>query len=190
MIQSTDGRLLQAQLEVGIRPKLEGNQRKRRQAIEPIINFCAPENEDRDALAQLIGDEVSLFGAYLDKYQSALDVTENECAYWGEGFEQDGISHLRIEINVAHPQVKRLFEACKTAEERVEAKERFVRDVVLDCYQHRFILEDLPETAHERIMDEQDDGKRAAEICLNHDKALRIAISEREKDRGANIVAI
>ena len=65
-----------------------------------------------------------------------------------------------------------------------------MRDVVLDCYQHHFKLEDLPDTAHEHVMNEQDDGKRAAEICLNHDKALRIAISEQEKDRNAKIVKI
>jgi hypothetical protein len=185
MIQSTDGRLLQAQLEVGIRPKLEGNQRKRRQAVEPVIIYCAPESEDRDLLEHLIEDKVGQFGAYLDKYRNALDVTESECAYWGEGFERDGISYLTIEINVAHPQVKRLFQACHTAEERIEAKERFVSDIVLDCYQHHFKLEDLPETAHEQVLTDPDDGKRAAEICLNHDKALRMAISEREKNRGA-----
>ena len=109
---------------------------------------------------------------------------EIECAYWGVPSEREGISYLIIEINVAHPRVKKLFKACQTAEERIEGKERFVRDVVLDCYQHSFNLEDLPDTVHEHVINEDDDSKRAAEICLNHDKALRIAISEREKDRG------
>lgn len=187
-IQSTDGRVLQANLEVGIRPKPNVSQRKLRQAIQPIILFCAPENEDLDSLAQLIvEDKISPFGPYLEKYQSALGVTEAECTYWGEGSEQDGVSRLIIEINVAHPQVKRLFQACKTAEERIEAKERFVRDVVLDCYQHRFRLEDLPEITYAHVMTEPDDAIRAAEICLNHDKALRIAISEREKERNTQI---
>lgn len=86
--------------------------------------------------------------------------------------------------------MKRLFEACKTAEKCIEAKERFVRDVVLDCYQHSFRLEDLPEITHEYVITEPEDGKRAAEICLNHDKALRIAISEQEKDRSAKIETI
>lgn len=190
-IQSTDGKLLQANLEVGVRPKPNVSKRKRRQAIKPIIIFCAPESEDKDALAQLIvEDKVVPFGTYLDKYKNALDVTENECAYWGEGSEQDGVSRLTIEINVAHPQVKRLFEACKTAEERIEAKERFVRDVVLDCYQHSFRLDDVPAMVHEQVFTDPDEGKRAAEICLNHDKALRIAISERGKYRGAKIETV
>ena len=164
------------------------NKRKRKQAIQPRITFCAPESEDKEALAQLIGeDTVVSFGAHLEKYKNELEVSEVECAYWGVPSERDGISYLIIEINVAHPRVKRLFEACQTTEERIDAKERFVRDVVLDCYQHSFNLEDLPETTHEHVINEQDDGKRAAEICLNHDKALRIAISEREKNRGAKI---
>jgi len=61
--------------------------------------------------------------------------------------------------------------------------------VVLDCYQHSVNLEDLAETAREHVMNEQDDGKRAAEVCLNHDKALRIAISEQEKERGVKRAA-
>jgi hypothetical protein len=187
-MQSTDGRLLQANLEIGVRPKPNVSQRKRQHAVQPEIIFCAPAGIDGNALAQLIGeDKVVPFGSLLENYQNSLEVADIDCAYWGEGSEREGISRLTIEINVAHPRLKRLFEACQTVEERIEAKERFVRDVVLDCYQHSFKLEDLPETAHEYVMTEPDDGKRAAEICLNHDKALRIAISEREKDRGAKI---
>lgn len=190
-LQSTDGKLLQANLEVGVRPKLPVSKRKPRQAIKPIIIFCAPESEDKDVLAQLIvEDRVFPFGSNLDKYRNALDVTESECAYWGEGSDQDGISRLTIEINVAHPQVKRLFEACKTVEERIEAKERFVRDVSLDCYQHSFKLDDVPDMVHEQVFTDPDDGKRAAEICLNHDKALRIAIAEREKVRGIKLETV
>jgi hypothetical protein len=67
---------------------------------------------------------------------------------------------------VAHPRLKRLFEACQTAEERIEAKERFVRDVVLDCYQHSFKLEDLPEQPT-NMYNRTDDGK--ARHLFNHD---------------------
>jgi hypothetical protein len=41
--------------------------------------------------------------------------------------------------------------------------------------------------AHEHVITEQEDGTRAAEICLNYDKALRIAISERDKGRDAKV---
>jgi hypothetical protein len=187
-IQSTDGRVLQADLDVGLRPKPQISQRKRTQAIQPRILFCAPDSEDKDELAQLIDEkQIASFGAFLEKYENALEVPKTECAYWGEGSDGENGSVLTIEINVAHPQVKRLFKACQTVEERIEAKERFVRDVVLDCYQHHFKLEDLPDAAHDFVMSEQDDNVRAAEICLNHDKALRIAISEREKDRNMQV---
>ena len=61
--------------------------------------------------------------------------------------------------------------------------------VILDCYQHSVNLEDLPQTAREHVINEQDDGKRAAKLCLNHDKALRITISEQEKERGVKRAA-
>ena len=62
-------------------------------------------------------------------------------------------------------------------------KERYVQDVVLDCYQHQFQLEEVPESVSEQVMTEPEDGKRAAEIHLNHDKALRMAFREIEDHR-------
>lgn len=50
----------------------------------------------------------------------------------------------------------------------------------LDCYQHCFRLDDVPEIVHEQVVTEPEDLKRAAEICLNYDKALRMAMLERK----------
>lgn len=58
-------------------------------------------------------------------------------------------------------------------------KESIVQDIVLDCYQHSFRLEDLPERVHEQVFTEPGDATRAAEICLNFDKVLRLL--DREK---------
>jgi hypothetical protein len=184
-IQCADGRQLQAALDVGVRPKPRESERKRKQAVKPVINFCAPEGEDRDELARLIAEEqpIGPFGAFLDKYCSAIRSPPAEAAYWGEKSEKDGASILSVEINAAHPRFRRLFETCRTVEEKILIKERFVRDVVLDCYQHSFRLDDLPDAVHERVVGEVDEPKRAAEICLNHDKALRIALHERDKSR-------
>lgn len=184
-LQSTDGRQLQAIIDVGVKPKPKENEHKRKQAVKPVINFCAPEGEDREALARLIGEEqpVGPFGTFLDKYCSAVQSPPVDAAYWGEKSEKDGASILSVEINAAHARFKRLFETCKTVEEKISVKERFVRDVVLDCYQHSFRLDDLPDTVHEKVIGEVDEAKRAAEICLNYDKALRIAIHERDKSR-------
>lgn len=183
-IQCTDGRTLHSSIEVGVRAKPEVSEHKRRQSIEPKIIFCASADEDFDELARLIGeDHIAPFGNYLEKYRAALTIAERDCAYWGEKSEQEGVSYLFVEINAGHPRTKQLFEACSSAEEKSDTKERLVRDIVLDCYQHSFRLEDIPEIVHEEITAEDNDTKRAAEICLNFDKALRIAINERDKTR-------
>ena len=184
-IQSTDGRVLKASLPLGLRPKPELKRRKHCQAVVPEIRFCAPTGCDVDELKDLFGeDQISDFGAsYLGRYRDALGLSEADCAYWGEKAEINGASKLVVEINAAHPQLQHVLKVCKTAEERILAKEGIVRDVVLDCYQHSFRLEDLPATVHEQVFTEPEDAKRAAEICLNFDKVLRITIQEKEKTR-------
>jgi hypothetical protein len=186
-IQGTDGRTLEARLEVGLRPAIEVRHRRHQPAVKLEIRFCAPDAEDIDELKSLFGeDNIVEFGEpYLGAYRDALKVAEPECAYWGAKTELEGVSKLVVEVNAAHPQLKRLLRGCRTAEDRVRTKERIVQDIVLDCYQHQFRLENLPKTVHDEISSETDESKRAAEICLNFDKAVRIAIVEREKvDRG------
>jgi hypothetical protein len=85
-----------------------------------------------------------------------------------------------VEINVTHPQFQGLLRACSTVDELMQAKERVVQDIVLDCYQHCFRLDDVPEIVHDQVVTEPEDLKRAAEICLNYDKALRMAVLERK----------
>jgi hypothetical protein len=58
-------------------------------------------------------------------------------------------------------------------------KEKIVQDVVLDCYQHYFRLNDIPELVHEQLLTDPDDLTKASEICLNYDKILRMAAQER-----------
>jgi hypothetical protein len=59
-------------------------------------------------------------------------------------------------------------------------KERIVEDIVLDCYQHTFRLDDIPDVVHEQVMTDPGDLQRAAEVCLNFDKAIRMASLERK----------
>lgn len=186
-IQSTDGRILEAEIPIGVASKPKKEERKRRPEVKAQIIFGAPDSEDRVALAQLVGEEhIRPFSqcTYLERYREALDLPQNECTYWGEKTDQDGVSVLQVEINAANPQFRKLLDACKTAEERIASKERYVRDVVLDCYQHAFSLEDIPEAVMDALVtDTGNDKRRAAEIHLNHDKALRMAIHERESSR-------
>lgn len=175
-IQAADGRVLERSLSVGLGPKPEARQRKPRQSVALEILFCAPNGTDVDELKRILGEaEISSFGpSYLGRYREALDVADVDCAYWGNKSESSGVSRLVVEINAAHSRFKRLLQSISTAEERTRAKESIVQDIVLDCYQHIFRLEDMPERVHEEVVTQPDDPTRAAEICLNFDKALRL----------------
>jgi hypothetical protein len=82
-------------------------------------------------------------------------VKDLDCAYWGEGSQRDGSSVLTVEINITHPQFQALVNACSTADELMQAKERVVQDIVLDCYQHCFRLDDVPEIVHDKLLRNQ-----------------------------------
>jgi hypothetical protein len=176
MLQTTDGRTLTSAIDVGVGPKPKERERKRRQSVRPEIIFCAPEGADCEYLCSLyVEEKIAPFSAYLEKYRDALSVEEDHCAYWGESAERAGESWLIVEINVAHPQLLSTMKNCTTAEERVALKERIVEDIVLDCYQHTFRLDDVPEVVHEQVLTQPGNDGRASEICLNFDKAIRIA---------------
>jgi len=175
-LQTTDGRTLISTVEVGVSPKPEERERKRRQSVRPKITFCAPEGADHDYLASLfVEDKIAPFSAYLEKYRDALSVADTDCAYWGESTERDGESWLIIEVNAAHPRLVAMMKNCVTAEERVALKERIVEDIALDCYQHTFKLDEVPDLVHELVVTQPENAERASEICLNFDKAIRIA---------------
>jgi len=178
-LQSAEGRVLEATLEIGIRPKPVPREKAVRQAVRTEIVFCAPDDEDKHLLQDLIAEpSIRDFGAFLKKYEEALGVPPGDCAYWGEKSERSGESLLLIEINAGNSELKRLIQQCGSVDERISAKERYVRDVVFDCYQHSFELEDTPETVIEAVGSDSDEQRRAAEIHFNHGKALRIALDE------------
>jgi hypothetical protein len=175
-VQATDGRVLETILPVGLRPKPETRKREPRQSVTLEIRFCAPDGIDLDEIKSAIGEEeIASFGpSHLGRYRDALGAADEECVYWGDKTESSGVSKLVVEINAAHSRFKRLLQSISTAEERIRVKESIVQDIVLDCYQHSFRLEDVPEGVHEQVFTDPDDAKRAAEICLNFDKALRL----------------
>jgi hypothetical protein len=184
-LQSADGRLLEASLEVGVRPKPEPRKKAVRQSVKTQIVFCAPENEDRATLQELLAeDRIEPFGAFLTKYGEALEVPADECTYWGEKSDTTDESLLTIEINAGNSQLTSVLKQCRSVDERIKTKERYVRDVVLDCYQYSFELQETPETVREAIGSDTDERRRAADIHLNNDKALRIALDELNANRG------
>ncbi len=180
-IQAADGRMLEKSLPIGLRPKPELRKRRPRQSVIPEITFCAPDGTSLDELKELLGEEnISRFGeAYLGRYREALDIPEAECAYWGLKSDIGGPSKLIVEINASHPRLRRLLQVAPTVADRTRLKESIVQDIVLDCYQHCFRLDDVPEIVHEQVITEPSESTRAAEICLNFDKVLRLL--EREK---------
>ena len=184
-VQSADGRVLEANLEIGVRPKPEPRKKAVRQSVKTQIVFCAPDGEDTDALREIMAEPgIQPFGAFLKKYGEALEVSADSCTYWGEKAESRGESLLLIEINAGNSELKRVLEQCRSVDERIATKERYVRDVVLDCYQYSFELQETPEAVLEAIAADADERRRAADIHLNHDKALRIALDELNIARG------
>jgi len=79
--------------------------------------------------------------------------------------------------------LKRLIQECRSVDERIATKERYVRDVVLDCYQHSFQIQNTPDAVIEAVISDSDEQRRAGEIHFNHDKALRIALNELNASR-------
>lgn len=184
-LQTTDrGRVLEAKLRVGVAPKPSKQERKRERETKRRITFHAPGGDASGELAQLIAESSILEpGTQLSSFKEYLGLaSEEECAYMGAKGEEDGASTLLVEINVGNPELKQLLESCKSIDERIAAKERYCKDVVLDCYQHHFKLDDIPDEVSS-AMAQSDESVRAAEIYLNHDKAIRFAIHERHKDR-------
>jgi hypothetical protein len=183
-LQSTDGHTFYARIGVGVSPRPERKERSRKRSVSTQITFHAPGGDPTGELARLIAeDKVSDFGAALDKFVDVVGLSNKSlAAYWGDRGLRDGISLLLIEINAANPELRGLLESCKTAEERVEVKKQYCRDVALDCYQHVFSLDDIPTEIAVPLLDEPD-AARAAEIFLNHDKAVRFARVERDDRR-------
>jgi len=180
VLQTTDGRTLSAVVGVGVGPKPEERERKRKQSVRPEIIFCAPDDSEVEYLKELfLEKKIGPITASLEKYRDVVGASDRETAYWGEKTERAGESWLIVEINVGHPRLIALLKACPTAEERVRTKERIVEDIVLDCYQHTFRLDDVPEVVHEQVYTQPDDLSRASEICLNFDKAIRMALIEK-----------
>jgi hypothetical protein len=89
-----------------------------------------------------------------------------------------------IEINAGNSELKRVLRQCRSVDERIATKERYVRDVVLDCYQYSFEFQETPAAVLEAIAADPDERRRAADIHFNHDKALRIALDELNVARG------
>lgn len=160
-------------------------QRRRRQAgVRPDIRFYVPDGADMDAYKTLlVEEEIWPLSAsnMLDRCATALQIGIEETSYWAEKSDANGEDVLRVDINGANTLLAGLLRLCSNHTERAALKDRYVRDIVLDCYQHAYNLDELPESVIELRREPAEDIFRAAEIYLNHDKAVRMARAERSR---------
>jgi hypothetical protein len=185
-LQSTTGTELTASVGILLVPKPERKEKTQMPEVEVNIVFCAPGGDPDGSLSAVLGETVSPFGAYLDKYKTALaTLAEQDYTYWGEKYDKEGVSVLNVEINVANPAIVKLMNDCANVQERTIAKQRYCEDVVLDCYQHCFRLQAVPDEVWEATQDQENESRKASEMCLNHDKAVRFAAKERDRIRRA-----
>jgi hypothetical protein len=185
-LQSTTGTELTASVKVLLSAKPERKEKTQMPEVEVNILFCAPGGDPDGSLSAVLGEPVAPFGAYLNKYRMALPtLAEDEYTYWGEKYDKDGMSSLNVEINVAHPAMVKLMNDCGNVQERTLTKQRYCEDVVLDCYQHCFRLDAVPDEVWDATQDQENESRKAAEMYLNHDKAIRFAAKERDRIRRA-----
>lgn len=182
-IQTTDGRTMTARVAVGIAPRPVERHRKRKPSIRPEIIFCAPDDADKDVLKGLFYEKsICPLTASLKDYCEKLAVPAAQGAYWGAKSERAGENLLVVEINAGHPDIVKLLKSISTVEDRVKVKDRIAEDIVLDCYQHWYRLDDMPAIVHEQLETAPDDLGRCSEICLNFDKAIRLAARGKSPD--------
>lgn len=182
-LQTTDGRMLQAQRQVLAVPVPQKKERSRARKVRPDIRFCVPEGYPVDEIKGLFGeDTINAFGVYLRRLKERLSIDDLSCAYWGERESDEDGDKIVVEINAANTLLLEFMRSCTTVSERLAGKEAYCRDVLLDCYQHRFTLEELPSGVQAAI-DAETPETVAAEFILNHFKAVRSTLYEREKAR-------
>jgi hypothetical protein len=175
-----------ASAEVQLAPKPERKEKAQMPEVEVNIVFCAPGGDPDGSLSAVLGENVEPLGAFLNKYKTALPtLAEQDYTYWGEKYDKEGMSVLAVEINVANPSIIKLMNDCANVQERTLTKQRYCEDVVLDCYQHCFRLDAVPDEVWDATQDQENEGRKASEMYLNHDKAVRFAAKERDRIRRA-----
>jgi len=185
-LQSTTGNELMASVEVHLAPKPDRKEKTQMPEVEVNIVFCAPGGDPDGSLSAVLGENVMPLGAFLNKYKTSLPtLAEQDYTYWGEKYDKEGVSVLNVEINVANPSIIKLMNDCANVQERTLTKQRYCEDVVLDCYQHCFRLDAVPDEVWDATQDQENEGRKASEMYLNHDKAVRFAAKERGRIRRA-----
>lgn len=178
-LQSTDGRVLVTQRPLVILPKPSPHDARRQPGVKPIINFFAPEDADVATLKSLwlLDEDVEPLHAstHLSEAKDCLQLSSMEVSYHSAKGQHEGMDLLNVDVNVGNRVAMEMLRQCDTIERRTKAKDYYLKDILLDCYQHHFQIRDVPGTVRDAL-----DGGSVALLCgechLNHDKAVRLAL--------------
>lgn len=181
VLQTTDGRVLATRRPLLVVPKPIPQEGHRQPGVKPVISFYAPDGSDMAALKELwvLEDEIEPLqkSTHLCEAQEHLKLELTEVSYHSAKGQQDGMDLLNVDVNAGNSEAVELLRNCPTVEKRVAAKNIYMKDVVLDCYQHHFKVKEVPKTVLDALAADASTLRFCAECQLNHDKALRLAFA-------------
>lgn len=179
VLQATDGRIVETRRPLVIQPKPVAREGQREPGVKPIINFYAPDGADMPSLKSLwlLDQEIEPLdkSTHLSVAKDLLNLTPDEVSYHSAKGQHEGMALLNVDINAGNSEAIEMMSKCSTMDQRVKAKGQYIRDVVLDCYQHHFRIREVPSAVLELVTDASNQ-RHCAESHLNHDKALRLAL--------------
>lgn len=179
ILQAADGRVLEARRPLMILPKPAPQEGQRQPGVKPVINFYAPEGADMAALKSLwvLDEEVEPLAnsTYLSEAKDLLGLEPADVSYHSAKGQQDGMALLNVDVNAGNAEAVDMLKKCSTIEQKVKAKDIYIKDILLDCYQHHFQIKEVPAAVLESLVDASN-KRLCAECHLNHDKALRLAL--------------
>jgi hypothetical protein len=178
-LQAADGRVLETRRPLLIAPKPLPQEGQRQPGVKPVINFYAPDGADMAALKSLwvLDEDVQPLAqsTYLSEAKDLLRLEPADVSYHSAKGIQDGMALLNVDVNAGNAEAVEMLNKCSTIEQRVKAKDLYIKDILLDCYQHYFQIKEVPSSVLESLADESN-VRLCAECHLNHDKALRLAL--------------
>lgn len=179
VLQATDGRVLETRRPLLILPKPVPQEGQRQPGVKPVISFYAPDGSDMAALKDLwvLEDDIEPLerSTHLCEARDQLNLDASDVSYHSAKGQQEGLDLLNVDVNAGNPEAVDMLRKCMTVEQRVKAKEFYMKDIVLDCYQHHFKVKEVPDSVLDALNDASP-RRLCAECQLNHDKALRLAL--------------
>ena len=124
----------------------------------------------------VLEDEIEALekSTHLSEARDHLKLDASDVSYHSAKGQQDGMDLLNVDVNAGNTEAIEMLRKCRTLEQRVKVKDIYMKDIVLDCYQHHFQVKEIPTSVLDALTDAST-LRLCAECHLNHDKALRLA---------------